>query len=81
MVDDLNKCLKQIKLPISLHRCTPISQLLFSISTIGSGSGVQTGSETLKHRMIGFRSICLLACCHFAIQLFALEGVGPQENG
>ena len=29
-----NKCLKQIKLPISLHTCAPISELAINISTI-----------------------------------------------
>ena len=31
---DLNKCLKQVELPISIHRCTPISEL--PISTLVS---------------------------------------------
>ena len=29
---DLNKCLKQIDLPISLHTCEPISELLSNVS-------------------------------------------------
>ena len=32
---DLSKCLKQIKLPISLHARTPISELPSDISTPG----------------------------------------------
>ena len=31
---DLNKCLTQIKLPISLHTCAPTSELLSNISTM-----------------------------------------------
>ena len=31
---DVNKCIKQIKFPISAHACTPISELPPHISTI-----------------------------------------------
>ena len=31
---DLNKCLDQVKLPISLNTCTPMTELPTSISTV-----------------------------------------------
>ena len=38
----LNKCLKQIKFPISLLSCAPLSDLPFSLSTKGSRDQIPT---------------------------------------